>query len=577
MPTTKDIKYVGKTFEDFKANLIEFTKNYFPDTYNDFSPASPGIMFIEMASYVGDVLSYYQDKQVQETFLQHAKDPANLYSLAYTLGYRPKISTASQVNLTVTQRVPAVNGQPNWNFASELPADTQVQASSGTNTNFILTKGVNFAFSSSLDPTEVEFDTNQGDYILSKQVLAFSAEERSTVFTVPPGQTFPTFLIEDSNILEVTSITDSQNNEWKEVPYLGQELVFTEQVNPTATQDGVEFNLKLEKNYRRFITRLTSTGNLQIQFGGGGLVSDQLEFLPNPKQIGLGTQTPTQDLDRFYDPSNFLYTDTYGVIPSGQITVNYLVGGGLSSNEEAGAIQATIGPFTISNLEPATGGRGGDSIQELRENSLRAFNEQGRVVTYKDYSIRALSMPGRFGVVSKVYSTTEAGFNTDISKVIIYILSSDQNGNLIETTESLKSNLSNYLIQYLPIGSRFEIKDAFIVNIGIDFEIIPLPNFVGKEVKARCILALQEYFSIDKWNINQPINLNPVYTLLDQVRGVQTVESVSIRNLSGGEYSKYSYDIPAATRRNVIYPSIDPCIFELKFPNRDIRGRITTL
>ena len=107
MAEQRDIKYINREFGDLKSSLIEYAKNYFPDTYNDFSEASPGQLFIEMAAYVGDVLSYYQDTQLQETFLQHAKNPANLSSLAYMMGYRPKATAASSVDLTITQRIPA--------------------------------------------------------------------------------------------------------------------------------------------------------------------------------------------------------------------------------------------------------------------------------------------------------------------------------------------------------------------------------------------------------------------------------------------------------------------------------------
>ena len=106
MADQRDIKYINKDFTDLKQQLIEHAKNYFPDTYNDFSEASPGMMFIEMASYVGDVLSFYQDTQLQETFLQHAKNPANLYALAYMMGYRPKVASNSEVELTVSALAP---------------------------------------------------------------------------------------------------------------------------------------------------------------------------------------------------------------------------------------------------------------------------------------------------------------------------------------------------------------------------------------------------------------------------------------------------------------------------------------
>ena len=159
MAKTKDIKYVNRNFADFKNQLVEFAKNYYPDSYNDFSPTSPGMMFIEMASYVGDVLSFYQDIQLQETFIQHAKNPENLYSLAYMLGYRPKVTTVSEVEIEVSQQVAALasgdNYQPNFNQAILISEDAQLTANVSGQPDFIIDKSVDFSFSSSLDPTDI--------------------------------------------------------------------------------------------------------------------------------------------------------------------------------------------------------------------------------------------------------------------------------------------------------------------------------------------------------------------------------------------------------------------------------------
>ena len=159
MAQQRDIKYVNKTFSDFRQQLIDYTKNYFPDTYNDFSATSPGMMFIEMASYVGDVLSFYQDIQLQETFLQYAQEPANLYNLAYMMGYRPKVSTAATVDLDVFQRIPAIlsSGQyvPNYNFAVTVSENATLQSTTTPSVQFLINNKINFNFSSSYDPTKL--------------------------------------------------------------------------------------------------------------------------------------------------------------------------------------------------------------------------------------------------------------------------------------------------------------------------------------------------------------------------------------------------------------------------------------
>ena len=166
MAEERDIKYVNKTFSDLRQQLIDYAKNYFPDTYNDFSPTSPGMMFMEMAAYVGDVLSFYQDIQLQETLLQYAQEPGNLYSLAYMMGYRPKISTAATVDIDVFQQV-ASNGSnvPNWDQALVIPENTQLESTAAGQARFFIDEKVNFGFSSSYSPTEVSVYASSGNTI----------------------------------------------------------------------------------------------------------------------------------------------------------------------------------------------------------------------------------------------------------------------------------------------------------------------------------------------------------------------------------------------------------------------------
>ena len=226
-------------------------------------------------------------------------------------------------------------------------------------------------------------------------------------------------------------------------------------------------------------------------------------------------------------------------------------------------------------------------VEELRQNSLRAFSEQGRAVTLQDYTVRALSLPSKYGTIGKVYiaqdqltnpnSTTDSIIDSNPLSLSMYVLAYNNDRNLINTTPTLRNNLKTYLAQYMVLTDAVNIKDAFVVNIGVNFDIIVRPNYIGRDILLQCNNLLQDYFDIRKWNINQPINLSSIYTLLDQVKGVQTVQKVELTNLQGGIYSQYAYDIQGATRNNIVYPSYDPCIFEVKFPTTDIKGRIVTL
>ena len=619
MPNTKDIKYFNRDFTGLKDLLVDFTKTYYPNTYNDFSPASPGMMVLEMSAYIGDVLSFYLDNQIQETFVQYARQTESIYNLAYMLGYRPKVTKTSTVDVDVYQQLPAkLSGGdyiPDYDYALFIQENTTVQSNPG-NINFLIQDTVDFTVSSSLDPTEVTvYQTSGGNpqyYLLKKTRKAISStiETQTATFTTPSA--FSTIDIDDTNIIKVLDVVDSDDNIWYEVPYLGQELIYksTKNVNTndpnSYTDTDAQYLLKLEKVARRFTTRFRSDNSLQIQFGSGTTSDVDEDILPNGDNVGIGLPFEQIKLTTAFDPSNFLQTDTYGIAPANTtLTVRYLTGGGVISNVEADTINTVtttgnisfqnsnlnsvtsnyiFASVTVNNELAAAGGGDGDSLEEIRQNTLVGFQSQLRNVTVKDYAIRALSMPSDYGAIAKSYvEATKANENTlpgEIPATLsLYVLGFDQNKYLSTTSDTVKKNLSTYLSEYRIIGDTVSIKDGFVINIGIDFEIIVLPNFNSNEVLSRCITELQNYFAIDNWTFNQPILLKELFLNLDRVRGVQTVKDVYITNKTGitEGYSEYAYDIEGATQDNIIYPSLDPSVFEVKYPDTDIRGRVVSL
>lgn len=604
MTQDRDIKYVNKDFTDYRNQLIEFSKSYFPDSYNDFSPASPGMMFIEMAAYVGDILSFYQDIQLQETYIQYAKDPGSLYTMAYMLGYRPKITAASEANIEISQTVGAIGGSPNWDQALQIAPNTRLSATSGNNVKFIIDTPIDFNFSSSYDPTDVLVASLSGNvpstFTLTKTVKAISGELKTSTEVIAAAEKFKTIVLSDANIIGIESITDSNGNTWYEVPFLGQDTIFVDNTNSSSDKSQVSYLLTLQRVPRRFTTRFDSNGNLSIQFGAGINGQDDSVITPDPTNVGFGINTGISRIDYAYDPSNFLSTKAYGLAPSNTtLTITYIVGGGVASNVPSNTI-TNVDVITVSatdttyqtsiivnNPEAATGGSDGDSVEDLRQNSMRAFNEQGRAVTLPDYTVRALSMPTKYGSIAKVFVTQDqlTNSNLDSNSIVdsnslalsMYTLAYDINNKLTTSSINLVNNLKQYLSQYMVITDAINMRDAFVVNIEVDFDIIIKPNYTGRNVLLDCTTILKDYFNITNWNINQPINLSDIYTLLDKVKGVQTVQKINIINKVGGDYSQYGYDIVGATRKNVVYPSYDPMIFEVKFPDLDIKGRITTI
>ena len=603
MAETRDIRYINRNFDDFKSQLVEYAKAYFPDAYNDFGPSSPGMMFIEMASYVGDVLSFYQDNQLQETFLQHAKNPANLYALAYMMGYKPKVTTVAEAELEVTQLVDAigVDFKPNFDQAITVSENSTLKSTSQGNQVFLLQDKVDFNFSSSYDPTDITVasltNNEPSEFLLKKKAKAFSGKIKTRVEAFTTSNKFATVNITDTDIIGVVDITDSDGNIWYEVPFLGQDTIFLPEVNLGVEKAQAPNLMKLKKVARRFVTRFTSKGVLQVQFGAGISTEDDNEFLPDPTSIGYGTRQGTNRLDFAYDPSNFLFSKSYGLAPSNTtLTIRYIVGGGIEANAPANSIttidaigttavdSSKVASLTFNNPSPALGGRDGDSVQEIRENSMRSFAEQQRTVTLQDYTVRSLSLPAMFGSIAKVYVTQDS--STRSSETVLsdnrlalslYVLALNNEGQLVTASRTLKENLKTYLSQFMMLTDAVDIKDASVINIGLQFEIVALPNYQSKDVLLNCTEKLKEALGRDKLTINQPLNLSNLYTTLDRVKGVQTVKNISIVNKAGKKYSEFGYDITGATKDNVVYPSFDPCCFEIKFPNQDIEGRVTTL
>jgi len=632
----KDVSLVGKDFGQLRKNLIEFSKNYFPNTFNDFNESSPGMMFIEMASYVGDVLSFYTDTQLRESLLINAEEKANLFNLAATYGYKPKNMAPATVTLDVFQLVPskgsADNIRPDYDYGLKVARNMSVGSDEFQDVEFRTTTDIDFQFSSSFNPTEVSvYSINESTnepiyYLLKKQVKATSGTVKTQTFLFGSAKIYDKIRITDSNIIKIKSITDEDNDIWTEVPFLAQDTVF-EQIenNQDNTLDYSQhvgetpYLLQLNRVPKRFITKFEDESNLTIQFGAGISSNADEEIIPNPDNVGSALYTANASLDQGIDPSNFLYTKTYGVAPSNTtLTVEYFVGNGIKDNVPAkdlinitgrvfendntlnlnqDTLRFSQNSLAVTNPTPAVGGRSKESDDEIRNNAMAYFAAQNRTVSREDYIMRCYALPPQFGSVAKAYilqdyqienKKVDGGVvSTEIPNPLalnLYTLGYDNNKKLTQLNNATKTNLKTYISYYRMLTDAVNIKDAFIVNIAIQFDIIVLPDANSDETLLRCITGLKDYFNIDNWSINQPITLSQIYVLLDGIQGVQTVPrpdaqgvgGLQITNKYNGNYSPNKYSINTATKMGVIFPPKDSSIFEVKFPNLDIKGKVIT-
>ena len=628
-PNVKQINYLSKTFTDFRQNLIEFARAYFPKTYADFNESSPGMMFIEMASYVGDVLSFYIDNQFKENLLQYAEQPANIINIAQFLGYKPRIVSPATTTATLYQIVPALgadqNYEPDPTYLLKVDKGSMFSSTGGRPVKFRSTALVDFS-----DPVDREvtiYTTSGGNptnWLVSKKINLIAAEEKTLSVSFGSPEKFSTITLPDEPIIGVLEVTDSDSNQWVEVDYLAQDVIFDEyDVSPNG-ETGIlpSSTLRIKKVPRRFITRVSPDLRVELVFGSGINNLTDEEVTLDSRQIA------TSQYGSLYESAvgnvainnvNFLNSTAFGAAPANTtLTVKYLVGGGTDSNVPSNTIvtvnqalilndttglspaelsifNTAINSLAINNELPALGGGDGESLEEIKQNALAYFNAQNRVVTAQDYAVRAYSLPSQFGYVAKAYAVRDEQLNKILTQtsdevtyvnnpvkpnaINLYVLGIDSNSKLSTLNTKVKENLARYLEQYRILTDEVNILDAFIINIAVQFDIAVFKNYNVNDVLARCIDTVNQFFAIEKWNINQPIILADLYQAMGSVDGVQTVKNITIINRyryqDGSDYQEYKYDITDATVNGIIYPSIDASVFEIKYPERDIIGSAT--
>ena len=626
----KDVSYLGRDFSSIRQNLIEFAKTYFPNSYNDFNEASPGMMFVEMAAYVGDVLNYYVDNQFKETLLQHAEEKKNIFDIVQAYGYKPSLAIPSTVELELSQTLPekVISGvySPDFDYAGVVSANGIVSSENGL--DFTLLDDVNFKTSSSLDNTKVEIVADNGSnptsYRVTKKVLAKSGTTTSEDFTFSSAKKFDKIVLSNSRVTEIVSIVDSNGNKYYEVPFLAQDTVFesienTSLNDPTLSEHSMDtpYLLKLIKTARRFTTYVREDNKMEIRFGAG--VSDNADetLVPNPDNVGSALSFGVSHLDTAFDPTNFMKTRTFGLAPSNTtLTITYRYGGAVEHNVRSNSItylkditftvpssgldtdkvSTAQNSLNVINTEAASGGASEESLVEIKQNAAGYFNAQNRAVTQADYITRVYSLPQKYGNIAKAYIVQDEQLRMNeqdepekISNPLalnMYLLGYDGSKKLTNLNQAVKQNLKMYLSQYRIVTDAINLKNAYVINIGIKFAIVTQRGFNANDVLFKCIQRVRNHFNIDKWQIGQPIVLSDIAYQISLVDGVASVvpppnnnpdnDLIIVENkaTTSGGYSGNVYDIKMSTRNGVVYTSKDPSIFELKYPDTDIEGRV---
>lgn len=646
-PVIKDVSYLNKNFSEFRQSLIEFAKSYYPNTYTDFNEASPGMMFIEMAAYVGDVMSFYIDNQFKENLLIYAQERKNVINIAQAFGYKPRLAAPAVVEATIYQMVPALgisnNYDPDERFFLKILTNSRFSSNTPPIQSFRSIEDVNFADSAGRTARVFSRDTITNAptmYVFSKKIKLIAADLRTVNFAFGSAQKFSKIELPESNVISIVGITDSDGYDWAEVDYLGQDIIIEERDVTPRTITGYASSGSMDSNSlppvkiaifktkpRRFVSRVNAELKMELWFGSGTMNTSEEILQLNSTQIA-NSKYDQRISNSTLDPTDFLTSDTFGLAPANTtLTVSYLIGGGIESNVSSGTItnvdnliisnnvadyapadqqlyNQIVSSVSIYNDEPATGGGDVETVDEIRQNALAFFNAQNRTVTDKDYLVRALSLPPKFGTVAKAFVVRDeqinaigqqnadtSTFNIDEdpfnnrryvqdpvspNAINLYVLGYNANGNLTTLNSLVKKNLAKYLEQYRMLTDDVNIMDAFVVNIGVEFDIVVYRNYNMNDVLARSIDVVKSFFDINNWQINQPIVMNDLRLAIGSVDGVQTVTNVRLTNKyyfkDGKDYQEYRYPISEATVDDIVYPSLDPCIFELRYPETDIVG-----
>ena len=628
-----NINYTSKDFSTIKADLIEYTKSYFPDTYKDFNETSPGMMLIELSSYVGDVLSYYVDYNYKENILSTATEKRNVRRLAEFLGYKTPNKTPSVVKLKVTTTINAnLDGTPNYDT---IPANNpftnglQIQSNIDSELLFETTGEIDFSISGSPDTPSISapnLNTNgeASSYTLTRYVQAISAQTKTKSFTITSPTKFLELDLGEDNVIEILNCTDSSGEKWYEVDYLSQERILKEthyndadSTRGTGYDQGdisgsslisIPYTLDYINTNKKFVTNFdVDTNSTKLMFGNGLYKynvtgSSNSSIFTTMEQAGL--ELNGQSFTSINAPISDFGTNNLnmGETPANTIlTIMYRVGGGPDSNAQVGELttiaDGTTG-ITVTNDEAATGGTDGQTVEEIRHNAKSFFASQNRCVTRQDYQARILNLPAKFGNIAKCYVERV----DDDGGLFVSTLSYNQNKQLVQTPELVLKNIKTYLNQYRMINDHLDfgftldgsgddvLFSGYKVNFGVEFEVNSDRRVNPSDVKIQVINTIKDFFKIERMQFRQSINMNDLQYNILGLEGVIGIKKLNLfqvghdRNMayyqadgdtaSGESGYGFQYEFNNSLVDGIYRPSLTPSVFELRNPNQDIYGKV---
>lgn len=596
--------FLAKDFDSLRAELLTYARTYFPDKIQDFSEASFGGLLLDMASFVGDNLSFYLDHQFTELNPLTATERRNILLHLRNAGVKPVGSSPASTRVKFYIRVPAEQA-PNGSYRPKRSCMPVVRSgttcTSVSGVRFNLVENLDFSALDDSDNYLASFSVlssdssgNPVDYVMSLEGLCISGEETVDSFVISNQHVpFREIALLNIDISDIIDVVDSEGNEYYQVETLSQDTVYRAIDNVGPDGSLVSMNLEIVPAPRRYtsffdpLSRLTT-----IRFGSGNSDTLDDDIIPDPSELSLPLYGKRQFSRFSIDPNALLGTQTLGISPKGTtLRVRYRHGGGLNHNVAAGSIrvldvlnidfqnfpsasesQAVRASIEIRNLEPARGGDIAPSLEELRARIPSAKQMQSRIVSKQDLLSRIYTMPNVFGRVFR------AGINDNPVNPLssqLYIISRDRNGNLSISPDALKLNLSKYLNDFRLISDSIDILDARVSNYEVRFGIMTTPTSNKGGVVQTVISRIREVLRVENFQIDQPIVIDDMINIIINTPGVVSLISLDVLPKNGVEdnrtYSDFYFNFENSTRNKII-TAPRGTIFELKYPDHDIIG-----
>jgi hypothetical protein len=605
----RERKYLNKDFDAFRSDLEEYARIFFPDKIQDFSPNGFGGLLIELASYIGDVQSFYLDHQFNEINADTAVEPKNLEKLLREAGVQIVGAAPAVVNTTFYFRIPVgANGSWDTTALPLLKEGTIVNSNAGV--SFQLIDDIDFTVTKSDGKPaayityaigDTDADNNPLNFIFSANGDCLSSVIKTENFSVNGFEAFKKYVLQNKDVTDIVSVVDSDGNNYYEVDFLTQDTVFRSvknrnPVSATPTNDNyIDSNLEIiPAPFRFYRTTDLATRTTTLTFGGGSGETMDDDIIPDPSEAALplyGKRT----FSRFtIDPNNLLRTSTLGSIaPNVTITITYRAGGGLSHNiptrsiseiaylnltfpnNPSLAIAAGVrASADANNNSPASGGADAPTLNELRIQIPSTRNAQARIVSKEDLLARIYSLPANFG---RVYRCSIQNNPDNPNAAKLYILCRNAQNELIFAPDMLKNNLKTYLNQFRMISDAIDILDGQIINLQINYDITVDPTYNRQLVLQNVQAKLINYFNVGNFQMDQPLIFDDIRNIIYNNVGVLAVRNVQITNVTGQvgdrNYSSVRYNINNNLINNSILIPPAGGMWEIKYPSSDIIGR----